>query len=98
VVRRRGRHPRQDVLDRLDDEYAIEAGLRALRFHDLRHTFGSIAINRVSLIDVQTWMGHADIKTTMRYLHHKSHASQAAMLDGAFAVAAAEALEAAATA
>ena len=62
-----------------------KAGLRALRFHDLRHTFGSLAINRVSLIDVQAWMGHADIKTTMRYLHHKSHAADADLLDGAFA-------------
>jgi hypothetical protein len=32
-------------------------------------------------------MGHADVKTTMRYLHHKSHAAEADLLDGAFAVA-----------
>jgi integrase len=63
------------------------AGLRLLRFHDLRHTFGSLAINRVSLIDLQAWMGHADIKTTMRYLHHKSHAADAELLDGAFSQA-----------
>jgi len=59
-------------------------GLRALRFHDLRHTFGSLAIDRASLVQVQAWMGHADIKTTMRYLHHKSHAAEAELLDGAF--------------
>jgi integrase len=62
-----------------------KAGLRALRFHDLRHTFGSLAIDRASLIQVQAWMGHADVKTTMRYLHHKSHAAEADLLDGAFA-------------
>ena len=45
---------------------------------------GSLAINRVSLVDLQAWMGHADIKTTMRYLHHKSHAADAVLLDGAF--------------
>ena len=28
-------------------------------------------------------MGHADVKTTMRYLHHKSHASDADLLDEA---------------
>jgi integrase len=60
------------------------AGLRALRFHDLRHTFGSLAINRASIVQVQAWMGHADIKTTMRYLHHKSRADEAEILAGAF--------------
>jgi integrase len=33
------------------------AGLRPLRFHDLRHTFGSLAINRASIVQVQAWMG-----------------------------------------
>jgi integrase len=61
-----------------------EAGIRPLRFHDLRHTFGSLAINRASIVQVQAWMGHADIKTTMRYLHHKSRADDAQMLAGAF--------------
>lgn len=60
------------------------AGLRFLRFHDLRHTFGSLAINRASIVQVQAWMGHADIKTTMRYLHHKSRADDARMLSSAF--------------
>jgi len=60
------------------------AGLRFLRFHDLRHTFGSLAINSASIVQVQAWMGHADIKTTMRYLHHKSRADDAELLSGAF--------------
>jgi integrase len=47
------------------------AGIPPLRFHDLRHTFGSLAINKASIIQVQAWMGHADIDTTMRYLHHQ---------------------------
>jgi integrase len=29
-------------------------------------------------------MGHADIKTTMRYLHHKSRVDDARMLSSAF--------------
>lgn len=61
-----------------------EAGLRTLRLHDLRHTFGSLAINRASIVQVQAWMGHADVKTTMRYLHHKSQADDAQLLAGAF--------------
>ena len=60
------------------------AGLRAVRFHDLRHTFGSLAINRASIVQVQAWMGHADAKTTMRYLHHKSQENEAELLAGAF--------------
>jgi integrase len=62
------------------------AGLRFLRFHDLRHTFGSLTINRASIVQVQAWMGHADVKTTMRYLHHKSRADDARMLSSAFRV------------
>jgi integrase len=60
------------------------AGLRYLRFHDLRHTFGSLAINTASIVQVQAWMGHADLKTTMRYLHHKSRADDARLLSSAF--------------
>jgi integrase len=60
------------------------AGLPPLRFHDLRHTFGSLAINHASIVQVQAWMGHADIKTTMRYLHHKSRADDARVLSQAF--------------
>jgi integrase len=60
------------------------AGLRPLWFHDLRHTFGSLAINRASIVQVQHWMGHADIQTTMRYLDHKSRAGEAELRAGAF--------------
>jgi integrase len=60
------------------------AGLRPLRFHDLRHTFASIAINVATVVQVQAWMGHADLKSTMRYLHHKSHADDARLLSAAF--------------
>jgi integrase len=60
------------------------AGLRRLTFHDLRHTFGSHAINGASIVQVQAWMGHADIKTTQRYLHHKSRADDARLLSAAF--------------
>jgi integrase len=63
-----------------------DAKLRPLRFHDLRHTFGSLAVDGgASLVQVQAWMGHADIKTTMRYLHSKSRTEDAALLAAAFA-------------
>jgi integrase len=46
------------------------AELKRLRLHDLRHTFGTIAVRAFPLTDVKAYMGHADIQTTMRYIHH----------------------------
>jgi integrase len=62
------------------------AGLRELRFHDLRHCFGSLAINALTILEVKEAMGHADVKTTMRYLHHRSRADEARRLAAAFAI------------
>jgi integrase len=64
------------------------AGLRELRFHDLRHCFGSLAINALTILEVKEAMGHADLKTTMRYLHHKSRADEARRLAAAFTITA----------
>jgi len=52
------------------------AGLRPLRFHDLRHTFGTRMIAEADIRRVQEWMGHADIQTTMRYLHYAPRAAR----------------------
>jgi integrase len=46
------------------------AGIDHLRFHDLRHTFGTLAVQEFPLSDVKAYMGHADIATTMIYVHH----------------------------
>jgi integrase len=46
------------------------AGLPMMRFHDLRHTFGTLAVQAFPLTDVKAFMGHADIQTTMIYAHH----------------------------
>ncbi len=46
------------------------AGLRELRFHDLRHSFGTMAVRAFPITDVQTWMGHAEIATTRKYVHY----------------------------
>lgn len=60
------------------------AKLRALRFHDLRHTFGTIAVSQATIVQVQAWMGHADIQTTMKYTHHRSRTGDADLLSAAF--------------
>jgi integrase len=62
------------------------AGLRRLRFHDLRHTFGTRMIAEADIRRVQEWMGHADVQTTMRYLHYVPRAEDAKLVARAFAV------------
>jgi integrase len=60
--------------------------LRSLRFHDLRHTFGTQVIGNpaISILQLKEWMGHADIDTTMRYLHHAPRAGDAELVAEAF--------------
>jgi len=62
------------------------AGLRSLRFHDLRHTFGTRMIAKADVRRVQEWMGHADIQTTMKYLHYAPRADDARLVAAAFAI------------
>jgi len=46
------------------------AELRKIGWHALRHTFAShLAQNGVSVVLIKGLLGHADIKTTMRYSH-----------------------------
>ena len=49
-------------------------------FHDLRHTFGTLAVQAFPLSDVMAMMGHADISTTMIYVHHVPQHNAAARL------------------
>ncbi|MEE9175600.1 MAG: site-specific integrase, partial [Thermodesulfobacteriota bacterium] len=47
-----------------------KAGIEGLRFHDLRHTAATRMIeNTGNIVAVSKILGHADIKTTMRYAH-----------------------------
>lgn len=49
----------------------IEAGVPVITFHDLRHSFAShLAMKGLSVFDIKNMLGHTDIKTTMRYMHH----------------------------
>jgi integrase len=61
-----------------------QAALRPLRFHDLRHTFGTRMIGKADIRRVQEWMGHADIQTTMRYLHYSPRKEDALLVAEAF--------------
>jgi integrase len=72
---------------KLRDRYktALEkAGLRKLRFHDLRHTFGTHAIRAADSREVMEWMGHQDLATTQRYLQFKPRQDAARRISEAF--------------
>jgi integrase len=61
------------------------AGLRPLRFHDLRHTYGSLlAAAGVDLVTIKDAMGHGALATTGRYLHARPAAEQAQVFTAAF--------------
>ena len=62
------------------------AGLRKIRWHDLRHSFASqLVMNGVSMRQVQEWLGHSTITMTMRYSHLAPGAGKEliGLLDGA---------------
>jgi integrase len=62
------------------------AGVRVVRFHDLRHTFGThiAASGDVSLRTLQEWMGHRDAKTTLIYADYLPDPREAEIVSGAF--------------
>ncbi len=62
------------------------AGLAPLRWHDLRHSYGSLlAAAGVDLVKIKSAMGHSNIATTERYLHARPASEQAAEFTRAFA-------------
>jgi integrase len=65
-----GRHLDGSALRRRFKRARDAEGLRPLRWHDLRHTFGSLLVaGGVDLASVKDAMGHSRITTTERYLH-----------------------------
>jgi len=61
--------PSGDVRRALENAVAA-AKLEGLHFHDLRHSFASWFVMRGgSLQALQTILGHAEIKMTLRYAH-----------------------------
>jgi integrase len=76
-----GRAPSRRYLDAVR-----RTGLRELRFHDLHHTFATRMIGKADIRRVQEWMGHADVQTTMKYLHYVPREKDAEPVAEAFAV------------
>lgn len=77
ALRRRYKAARDAVIEHDPD-------MPCLRFHDLRHTFGTLAARGFDLVNVQAMMGHADSRTTTRYLHARPAAEDAAKLTRIF--------------
>ncbi len=75
---------RSKVLKRLKG-HCRAAGVREIRFHDLRHTFGTtMAASGVPLRTLQEWMGHRDIKTTQIYADYCPGDHEADLVEQAF--------------
>jgi integrase len=62
------------------------AGVRVVRFHDLRHTFGTrvAASGDVSPRTLQEWMGHRDARTTQIYADYQPSEREAELVNKAF--------------
>lgn len=66
-----------DAVSRLNTKILESAGLEHIRFHDLRHTFASNAIqNGVDIRTVSSMLGHADPSFTLRTHTHTSNKAQ----------------------
>ena len=54
-----------------------KAGLPQIRLHDIRHTTASILLNMgFNLKEIQEWLGHSDISTTLNIYGHLDHESK----------------------
>ena len=85
-----GRLLRPDYVTHSFQKVLKQNGLQKLRFHDLRHSCASILYDKKwQEKDIQEWMGHADIQTTMNIYTHISESRKEIMtkdLEGLFKI------------
>ncbi len=56
--------------------------IERLRVHDLRSTFATRLVEKgCDIVTLKELLGHADISTTMRYAHSRSHEAAVKLLD-----------------
>jgi len=72
------RYKRHDSLKQIFSRACKLANISGLRFHDLRHTSATRMIeNGANIVAVSRILGHADLKTTMRYAHPEDSLKEA---------------------
>lgn len=59
-----GRPYSPNYLSDLFSKFLEDNGLRHIRFHDLRHSFATLAVNQASVYDVSLALGHANTRIT----------------------------------
>mgnify|MGYP001773950704 CR=1 FL=1 len=71
-------YARQDSLKKSFERACIKAGIKGLRFHDLRHTAATRMVEAgANIVAIKKILGHADINTTMRYAHPEDSVREA---------------------
>ena len=70
----------------LERARTAEPTIPPARFHDLRHTFGTVCAREgCDVVSIMRWLGHSDLKTTEIYMHYAPKTEQAARLSAFFA-------------
>ena len=81
-----------DLIRSLNSNAGLAEQLTAYHvlFGDWRELFRYVermeAVTKADIRRVQEWMGHADVQTTMRYLHYAPHGDEAALVAEAFSL------------
>ena len=77
-------HVKSHVLRKFWQKVGVDAGLKDVRCHDLRHTYASVALaHGETVLTIGRLLGHNDPATTLRY----THLSDAAVHNAAEALA-----------
>ena len=80
-----GQEVRPDYLTRRTGEVMEKYGLEKIRLHDLRHTAATLLATRATPKQVQNFLGHEDISTTMNTYTHlldKERRATSGIMDG----------------
>ncbi len=85
-VSEQGTHVDANALRKRYYKALERAGLRRIRIHDLRHTFGTVcAAKGIPLTMIKEWMGHAHLATTEIYTAFYPQDADAVRISEAFA-------------